>query len=33
MQGGFSKAYNTKGVKKFYEEEGKNYANPHRYDI
>lgn len=33
MQGGFSKAYKTKGVTKFYEETGKTYHNPHAYDI
>ena len=33
MQGGFSKAYNTVGVKEFYEKEGSQYNNPHSYDI
>lgn len=33
MKGGFSKEYKTKGVAKFYEETGKNYKNPHAYDI
>ena len=33
MQGGFSKAYQEKGVAKFYEQEGGKYKNPHAYDI
>lgn len=33
MKGGFSKAYNTIGVKEFYEQEGSQYNNPHKYDI
>jgi 2-polyprenyl-3-methyl-5-hydroxy-6-metoxy-1,4-benzoquinol methylase len=33
MQGGFSKAYQEKGVATFYEQEGGKYKNPHAYDI
>ena len=33
IEGGFSKAYKTKGVDRFYQENGNNYNNPHKYDI
>lgn len=33
MQGGFGKIYKDVGVEKYYEQNGANYTNPHKYDI
>jgi hypothetical protein len=33
IEGGFSKAYTTYGVSKFYTTQANTYSNPHKYDI
>ena len=33
MEGGFGQVYRKQGVKEFYEQEGENYSNPHKYYI
>lgn len=33
MQGGFGKIYKNVGVERYYQQNGANYVNPHKYDI
>ena len=33
MIGGFGNAYQQQGVDNYYQQQGNNYSNPHRYDI
>lgn len=33
MQGGFGKIYKEVGVDRYYQQNGANYVNPHKYDI